>query len=417
MNSAAPAPDGKGIYDAIIVGGGVYGAVIALECARAGLSVIVVEKDENLRGASVNSLNTLHGGLRYLQHLDFRRMRRSIYSRRYFLLESPEEIDAIPFVLPLKGWGKEGPLAMKAALMLNDLISMDRNRGIDSENIIPGGHILSRHLMLEELPGIRKLDFTRAAIWYEAVMNNPARLLENLLKKTAEHGAKILNSTRAQGLRIHQGKVTGLHCTCSDGREITLNSSIVIDTSGRVSERLGTSLNGYHEEKIEWARGTNMLVNVTPYGKYALGLKHSDNVTDTDSKFSSDSRYLFFVPNRTGTAIGTFYEHEKNVGGSLEITKSDQKRYRHAVNHVMPRGKINKSDVIGWNTGWLPLAAGSTAEKLNFLKSSHVRAVEAEGKFSGLIEVRSVKFTTAPAVARDVLGMLARKAGFRIQHT
>lgn len=413
MISSTQHPGGKGIYDAIIVGGGIYGAVIALECARAGLSIIVVEKDEHLQGASVNSLNTLHGGLRYLQHLDFKRMRRSIYSRRYFQLESPAEIDAVPFVLPLKGWGMEGPLAMKAALMLNDLISMDRNKGLDPVNRIPGGRILSRHLMLEELPGIRRLDFSRAAIWYEAVMNNPEQLLKNLSKKAVDHGAKFLHSTLAQELRTHQGKITGLHCI-SDNRDITLNSNIVIDTSGRCAKRLGSSLGGYLEDNIEWARGTNMLVNVTPFARYALGLKHSDNVTDADSRFRSDSRYLFFVPGRTGTAIGTFYDHEKDIDGSLEISKADQKRYRHAVNRVMPRGKINKSDVLGWNSGWLPVAADSSHGKLNFLKSSRVHPVSVSGEFSGLIEVRSVKFTTAPAVAGDVMQILGRKAGFRV---
>ena len=122
-------------YDIIIVGGGAYGAVIARECAFHGYSTALIEKNEFCGSTSAHSLNVLHGGLRYLQHFNIKRMRRSIYSRRYFQQISPQNIEYLPFLTPLDSWGINSPFVLRCALLLNDLISIDRNSGMSKQHI------------------------------------------------------------------------------------------------------------------------------------------------------------------------------------------------------------------------------------------------------------------------------------------
>ncbi len=394
-------------YDIIIVGGGVYGAVIARECARSGYSTVLIEKDEFCNSTSANSLNILHGGLRYLQHLNLKRLRRSIYSRRYFQQISPATIDSLPFLTPLDGWGINGPVVMRIALFLNDLISIDRNKGIDKSLYLAGGRVFSRGSLLNKLPGFSTTPLNGAALWHEAVMNNAKQLVNNVLDSAKEHGAVIIKKTEAVELLHHEGQLAAVRCNTDESKFITIKSRIVIDTTGKAEKKLGESLPGYQTIRQRWARAVNILVDKRLFNGYAMGLKYSDKVIDREAKFNSGNRHLFFVPQPHGCAIGTFYEAEDDVQGELNISSSDKKKYLDAVNSVLPETSISEDNISGWQSGWLPLDDDAEGE-LSFAKASRIRSIESNGAFSGLIEVRSVKFTTAPAVAKDVIKLLKK---------
>src|SRR6476620_6572252 len=130
-------------FDLVVVGGGIYGLFAVWEACRRGLKVCLLEKGDFMGATSSNSLRIVHGGLRYLQHLDFIRMRESIRERRFLMTLAPEFIGALPFVVPTFGWGLRGPTVLKTAMILNDLISMDRNRGVQPQNRIPRGSLIT----------------------------------------------------------------------------------------------------------------------------------------------------------------------------------------------------------------------------------------------------------------------------------
>ena len=80
------------LFDVLIIGGGIHGAATARECARRGLSTALIEKNDFGSATSANSLKIIHGGLRYLQHLNIKRMRESIISRRMMSELSPHNV-------------------------------------------------------------------------------------------------------------------------------------------------------------------------------------------------------------------------------------------------------------------------------------------------------------------------------------
>jgi len=296
---------------------------------------------------------------------------------------------------------------MRIALLLNDIISIDRNKGTDKQQYLKGGSVLNRKNLLKELPEFSEKQVSGAALWYEAVMNNVKQLVNDVLDSAKENGALLMHNTEAIELLHHDGKVTGLRCKDSEGNDINIGGRIVIDTSGRTAEKIGSSLPGYQAIRQYWSRAVNMLIDKHLFKGYSVGLKYSDNVTDKEAKFNKGNRHLFFVPLKNGSAVGTFYESEKTVNGELNISASDQQRYLDAVNSVLPQGRISENNITGWQWGWLPLDDDSD-NQLNFAKASRIRSIDSNGEFSGLIEVRSVKFTTAPAVARDVIDVLKR---------
>ena len=124
-------------FDLLIVGGGIYGATTAREAVLRGLKVALIERGDFGHATSSNSLKIIHGGLRYLQHGDFRRMRRSIRARSSLLRIAPHLVDPIKFVMPTYGHFFKGREVMTLALAVNDIVSWDRNRLLDKGKHIP----------------------------------------------------------------------------------------------------------------------------------------------------------------------------------------------------------------------------------------------------------------------------------------
>src|ERR1051326_1547228 len=115
-------------FDLLVIGGGILGASVARDAALRGLRVALVERGDWGGGTSSNSLRIIHGGLRYLQHLDLRRMRESIRERSMWLRIAPHLVEPPPVLVPTPGWGIRGKPALRAALAVNDVVAWDRNR-------------------------------------------------------------------------------------------------------------------------------------------------------------------------------------------------------------------------------------------------------------------------------------------------
>ncbi|RKY80337.1 glycerol-3-phosphate dehydrogenase/oxidase, partial [candidate division KSB1 bacterium] len=130
-------------FDVIIVGGGIYGATIAWDAVLRGFSVALIEKDDFGGNTSSNSLKIVHGGLRYLQQLDIKRVRESVRERRIMLTIAPHLVQPLSCLMPTYGHFIKGPEVMFCGMLLNDILSADRNIGVDPLRKIPNCRIIS----------------------------------------------------------------------------------------------------------------------------------------------------------------------------------------------------------------------------------------------------------------------------------
>jgi len=126
-------------FELIIIGGGIYGIMIALESARRGISTLLLEKRDFGAHTTLNHLKTVHGGLRYLQSADIIRFTESVKERRWFLKYLGEYVKPMPCVMPLYGDGLYKNSVFRAALLLNDFLSLFRNRGLSADKKIKNG--------------------------------------------------------------------------------------------------------------------------------------------------------------------------------------------------------------------------------------------------------------------------------------
>jgi glycerol-3-phosphate dehydrogenase len=129
-------------FDVLVIGGGIYGLVIAYDAAQRGLSVALVERGDFGSATSFNHLKTIHGGLRYLQSGALRRMRESIRERRTFARIAPKYVAPLAFAMPTRSSLTRNRVAMASAFAVDALVGRDRNEGLDRSRHLSAGRVV-----------------------------------------------------------------------------------------------------------------------------------------------------------------------------------------------------------------------------------------------------------------------------------
>ena len=124
-------------FDLIVIGGGMFGAAAALDAAQRGLTAALVDRADFAGATSAHSFKMIHGGIRYLQHADVGRVRHSARARATFLRVAPHLVQPLPIVVPTYGRGMKSKAVLRAGMAAYDMLTFDRNRGIDD----PAGRI------------------------------------------------------------------------------------------------------------------------------------------------------------------------------------------------------------------------------------------------------------------------------------
>ncbi|MDH3347006.1 MAG: glycerol-3-phosphate dehydrogenase/oxidase [Desulfobulbaceae bacterium] len=400
-------------FDILVIGGGIHGATITREFAEAGYSVALVEKNDFCSGASANSLKVIHGGIRYLQHLNIKRMRESIRSRNRLLREFPHLVRRLPCLTPTYGHGMKGREVMAVALKINDLIGWDRNEGVEEAACIPSGFTLNQKDSLKIMPGIREEGLTGAALWYDVLAENTERLVLEFLHLAVEHGAVVANYMGVDGFDLEEDRIAGVHLTDMITQEkITIQPRYIINASGAGVNKLA-AMGGQKPVALGWAKAVNLIVGKQLFGKYAVGLEGVRDFYDKDALIQKGKRLFFFVPWRGKTMIGTTYAYHKQDLNKVGVTSEDLDSFLTEVNGVYPDAKLTPADVDYVHCGLVPVM-DQEPPILGDVQLDKTTTVVDHGALQGPINfftVKGVKYTTAVEVASQVMQAVSPKLG------
>jgi glycerol-3-phosphate dehydrogenase len=393
-------------YDLLVIGGGIQGACVAWDATLRGLSVALVEQADFASSTSANSLKVIHGGLRYLQTADFRRMRQSILARQAMLRIAPHLVHPLPVLVPTYGHSTKGKEAMAIALKLNDLISCDRNLPIsDPYKHIPAGQILSKAECLAHLPNLPTEGLTGAARFYDAQMYNSEQLVLAFLQSAAERGAQIANYVRVTGFVRAGDRVTAATAVDSlTDSPFTIRADFTINASGPGINSLIGNATGHTAKPQPFAKAMNLVTRrlFDPQQDCAVGITSRE----------PGSRLFFIAPWRTGaeesrSLIGTWYGPDT---GTLPVA-SEVEGFLADVNRAYPSFNLTLDDVDWIHTGLLPSDGFSTkSQEVQLTKHFQLRDHRADG-LRGLLSVIAVKYTTAGDVARRAVDWVFRDRG------
>lgn len=401
------------LFDVVIIGGGINGSVIFRQLAETGARVALVEKDDFGGGTSANSLKILHGGLRYLQHLDIRRIRDSVYSRKIFMQVAPHLIQPLPCVIPTNSHGVQGRLVMAAALKLFDLLSWDRNDHAPEKNRAGRGMLLSKEQFLRIVPHLDTDNITGGALWYDDLIVNTERMSLSFVKAGCAAGGTAANYVKVRSLVRHKDSITGAAVTDRlSGRTFTIRARTVINVAGPwVDEIRKESHQASTTEDL--AKAINVVVDKKLFSGHGVGLESRHRVKDKDTKIKRSNRLYFFVPWQDKTIIGTNYSYYTGRCDELTVEDREIDDIIREVNMIYPGAALKRESVIHSHAGLLPAhkpenSMRNSAPRL--LKNPKLIDHETLEGLAGLVTIEGVKYTTAPAIALQAEKLLRSKS-------
>ena len=400
-------------YDVVVVGGGIYGISIARDAALRGLTVALLEKEDFGHATSSNHHKIIHGGFRYLQHCDLRRMRESIRERSILLRIAPHLVRPLPFLIPTSRHPLQRKLLMSAALKLNDLISFDRNRNLKVRNKIPAGRVISKDECLNLCPVLNQRMMTGGALFFDAQVQNPARLNLAVLLSAVQSGATAANYVSASQFIREGNNIIGVRATdVLAGDSFPVRARLVVNCAGpwagHVLEDLGASVKPFLTSLCK----AFVLVTRRLTAEIALGVPSRFEYRDSDAVIKKGFRYFFITPWRNASLVGTFQSPYRGAPESVAVTELEIRSAIDEINAALPGAGLTRADVTSILKGIVPASeSGSQGVDVQLKKQHEIYDHAAEDGINGLISVLGVKYTTARSVAEKTVNLVCKKFG------
>jgi len=387
----------EGSHDLIIIGGGVYGAALALQAAAHGRRALLLERFDFGQETSANSLRIVHGGLRYLQDVDLRRFHQSVEQRRWWLLTFPELVRPLPCLMPLYGHGLQQPSILTVALAVNDALSFARNEGVRDDRRIPRGRVLGSGETRALMPGCRPDGLNGGALWTDASMDSPHRLIVEILRWAVAGGATALNYLAVTELAVDGGRVSGVRGVDGlTGESHEFVAPVVVNAAGPWVADLASRFDRRHEKLFRPSMAFNVLL------RKALGSEVAVAVSEPGAR----KPVYFLRPVGGLTLAGTVHapcdvpSTDGDPGAYGPPTAAQGAAFLQELGRAIPSLDAGPDDVVRVFWGLLPAARPRTT---TLEKRPRIVDHGRWGGPRGLFSVSGVKFTTAPAVGIAVL--------------
>lgn len=401
------------VYDVAVIGGGIYGISLTRDAALRGLSVALVDQGDFGSATSSNNHKIIHGGLRYLQHANLKRMRESIRERSILMRIAPHLVYPIPFLVPTYKNVLQGKLVMSVALKLNDLISFDRNQNLEPHKRIPRGRILSKAECLQFCPGLDQRDLTGGALFFDGQVYNPDRLNLSLLLSASAAGADLVNYVQVTEFLQERNSIRGVKVRDIFSKEFfDLRARFVVNCSGpwmdSVLQLLGPTGQRKRFDLIKAA----VLVTRPLVQQTAVGIPSRSQYRDLHAIINKGQRLFFIVPWRDASLVGTFQAPYNGTPDSFKITEQNISDFICEVNAAFPGAALKRQDVRFVYSGLLPgVDTGSRDESVQLVKQYGIHDHAIGDRIQGLISVAGVKYTMARSVAEKAVNLVEQKLG------
>lgn len=378
------------VFDLIIIGGGINGCSIAREASSRGLKVLLVEKNDYGSGCSSGSTRLIHGGLRYLEHLEILLVRESLRERERLLKNANHLVKPIEMAIPIYQGDKRGYGKIKLGMLGYDLLSLDKS--------LPWHKMMREKDFLNYEPSVSSDGLVGGAVYYDAQVELAERLcLENILM-AAENGATILNHAEVVEIEQSKNKIQSVEIYDGlTGETFKAKGSLIVNVAGPwVDEICGIADAGI-DRQMGGTKGSHFVVKGIEGGpKRAI------------YSAASDGRPFFIIPWRGNYLIGTT---DKEFEGSLDSVKPDTSEIDYLIsesNRVIGDGKIKKENIIFSysHVRPLPYQPGVPPNKKT---RSHI--IKSHPELENFESIIGGKLTTARGLSEDYVSHAVKLLG------
>jgi glycerol-3-phosphate dehydrogenase len=367
--------------DILVVGGGVVGAGTALDAATRGLSTGIVEARDWASGTSSRSSKLIHGGLRYLEMLDFALVREALKERGLLTQRlAPHLVKPVPFLYPLqhRGWER---LYAGSGVALYDTMAFTSGHGRG----LPHHRHLSRKHALRIAPGLKKDALVGALQYYDAQMDD-ARYVATLVKTAVAYGAQAANRARVIGFLREGERVVGARVRdVEGGTEYEIRARQVVNATGVWTDDTQALIGERGQFHVRASKGIHLVVP-------------KDRIHSTSGLIlRTEKSVLFVIPWGRHWIIGTTDTDWDLDKAHPAASSADIDYLLEHVNSVLAV-PLTRDDVEGVYAGLRPLLAGES-EATSKLSREHTVA----HPVPGLVVVAGGKYTTYRVMAKDAV--------------
>jgi glycerol-3-phosphate dehydrogenase len=374
------------IHDIFIAGGGINGCGIARDAVGRGYTVFLAEMNDLASGTSSGSTKLIHGGLRYLEHYEFRLVREALMEREILWSMAPHIIWPLRFVLPLHKDMRPGWL-IRLGLFLYDHIG--------GRKALPA----TKMLELKQDPAGRPLKerFSRAFEYSDCWVND-ARLVVLNARDAADRGAIIRTRTKVVSARRENGLWSVEIEDARSGARETVRARLFVNAAGPWVDKLLQTAAGSNARNVRLVQGSHIVIR--------------KKFTDSRAYFfqNNDGRIFFAIPYEEDyTLIGTTDQDYKGDPAGVKITDAEID-YLCAGASEYFREPVTRADMVWSYSGVRPLYDDG-ASKAQEATRDYVLKSEGNPGEPQLINVFGGKITTYRRLAESMLEKIEAALG------
>jgi len=383
-------------FDLAIIGGGITGAGIARDAASRGMRVALIEAKDFASGTSSRSSKLIHGGIRYLENLEFGLVFEALSERQHLFEMAPHLVHPLRFLIPIYKTGRVPAWKMGLGMMAYDALSLFE---------APELHQFYDPAELKnELPLIQSKDLSGGFSYSDAYMDDDRLVLETL-RSARSHGAEMANYVKAVGAVMDNGRVRGIECTDMEGNHtFVLSARHIVSSVGPWTDRVGQTLFKDWKRMMRPSKGVHLTF-------------HKDRFPLKDAVvMGAENRIVFAIPRHEMVIVGTT-DTDFSLDPSQVRTENEDVDYLlKVVEKYFPGAGIQAHDIVGCYAGVRPLIDdGAQSES----KTSREHAIWTEPH--GVTFVAGGKYTTYRNMAQQVVECILHQMGIeeriRFQHT
>jgi glycerol-3-phosphate dehydrogenase len=367
--------------DILVIGGGIVGTGAALDAVTRGLSTGLVEARDWGSGTSSRSSKLVHGGIRYLEQLDFRLVREALIERGLLLQRlAPHLVKPVRFLYPLKGRFFER-FYVGIGMLLYDLFSHTGNHPPG----VPHHRHLSKRQVQRAIPSLKNDALVGGIAYYDAQVDD-ARYVSSLARTASSYGARVASRVRVEGfLKVGQ-RVVGVQAhDLLTGEKFEIKARQVVNATGVWTDDTQAMVGERGQFKVRASKGIHLVVPRDRFqSKLGLLLRTEKSV-------------LFVIPWGRHWLIGTTDTKWDLDKAHPAATAADIDYLLEHVNKVLAV-PLTREDVEGVYAGLRPLLAGESDETSK-LSREHIVA----HTVPGLVVVAGGKWTPYRVMAKDAI--------------
>lgn len=357
-------------FDLVVIGGGINGAGVARDASARGMKVALIEARDFASGTSSKSSKLIHGGIRYLENMEFKLVFEALNERTRLFEMAPHLVHPLRFMIPLYEESRVGMFKMGLGMWLYDALSLFQAPEMHER--------LNAKESLARMPAIRSTHLLGSYIYSDAYMDDD-RLVHETLRSANEMGALCANYVKATGAKFTEGKVSEIQCEDQVSKEkFSIKTRHVISSVGPWTDELGQTLLKDWKKILRPTKGIHLTLP-----KHRLPLSSAVVMAAEKS-----DRIVFGIPRHDMIIIGTTDTDFKESPEEVTATPEDVKYLLSVTDHYFPGAEITAHDVIASYAGVRPLVydgsstEGKTSREHTIIKDPRGITFVAGGKYT-----------------------------------